>query len=208
MAKNNKWFWDKYAAFYDFEIRLANGKAYKTMYRLMSQALKRDMKVLEIATGTGLIALNIASCVQSVEAIDFAPKMIEAAKKKKAPANVRFSVADATALPFEDNRFDAVIISNALHIMPNPERVLENIRRVLKPGGLLIAPTFSHGHIKDSTWKLNAWVLKRIGLETYSKWSPEAYVAFIGANGFKVLDWQVLKAGFPLVYVEARAKDD
>ena len=206
MERSNKWFWNRYAAFYDFEIRLANGRAYATMYRLMARVLKNDMKVLEIATGTGLVALNIASYVQSVEAIDFSPKMIETAKKKKAPANVRFSVEDATALSFSDHSFDAVVISNALHIMPSPEVVLKNIHRVLKPNGLLIAPTFSHGHLKDSTWKANAWLLKHIGFETYSKWTPEEYVAFIGKNGFEVLDWQVLKAGFPLVYLEATLK--
>jgi ubiquinone/menaquinone biosynthesis C-methylase UbiE len=88
--------------------------------------------------------------------------------------------------------------------MPDPGLVLKNIRRVLKPNGVLIAPTFSHGHLRDSTWKLNAFLLKIIGFETYSKWKPEEYVAFINQNGFSVQRWKVLKAGFPLVYLEAK----
>ena len=204
-GKINKGFWNRYAKLYDFEISRFNRAAYVEMYRLMAATLSKDMRVLEIATGTGLIAINIAGHVASVEAVDFAPKMIEAAKKKDAPANVRFSVGDATALTFDADSFDAVIISNALHIMPGPEKVLENIKRVLKPDGILIAPTFSHGHLRQSTWSLNAKILKLIGFETYSKWSPEEYVAFIGLHGFTVEHWRVLNAAFPLVYLEARA---
>ena len=201
--RDNKSFWNRYAKVYDFEMGRFSGKAYQKMYRMMAKALSPDMDVLEVATGTGLIAINIADCVRHVKATDFSLKMIEKAKKKKAPQNVRFSVEDVTALSFEDNSFDAVIISNALHIMPNPELALENIKRVLRPNGLLIAPNFSHGHLKKSSWNLSIFILKSIGFETYSKWSPEEYVKFIGKNGFQVEKWRILKAAFPLVYLEA-----
>ncbi|WP_242975879.1 class I SAM-dependent methyltransferase [Desulfosporosinus sp. FKB] len=205
--RNNKNFWNRYAKIYDIEIGRFNRSAYSEMYRLISGALTKEMKVLEIATGTGLIAINIADSLQSIVATDFSPKMIEAAMKKRAPDNVHFSVENATALSFLDQTFDAVIISNALHIMPDPGVVLKNIRRVLKPNGLLIAPTFSHGHLRDSTWKLNAFLLKMIGFETYSKWKPEEYVDFINQNGFSVQTWKVLKAAFPLVYLEAKLQE-
>ena len=204
VKRGNKGFWNRYAKLYDFEINRFNGKAYSAMYRFMANALSPDMNVLEVATGTGLIAINIAANVYHVEATDFSTKMIESAKKKKSPGNVCFSVEDATELSFEDNSFDAVIISNALHIMPDPVKVLSNISRVLKPDGLLIAPTYSHGHIRTSTWNLNVKVLKLIGFETYSKWKPEEYIEFIRQNGFQVERWQVLSAAFPLVYLEAR----
>jgi ubiquinone/menaquinone biosynthesis C-methylase UbiE len=201
--RNNKGFWNRYAKLYDFETKLFSGKAYSVMYRNMSISLSSDMDVLELATGTGLISINIASFVRQVEATDFSPKMIETAKKKKAPDNIRFSVEDATELSFADGSFDAVIISNALHIMPDPVKVLANIKRVLKPNGLLIAPNFSHGHISASSWNLNAKFLKFIGFETYSKWTPEEYIEFIRQNGFIVERWQILRAAFPLVYLEA-----
>ena len=142
---NNKNFWNRYSKIYDIEIDRFNRSAYLEMYKLISKVLTKDMKVLEIATGTGLIAVNVAHSAQSIVATDFSPKMIETATKKGVPSNVHFSVENATALSFPDHTFDAVIISNALHIMPDPGAVLKNIRRVLKPNGLLIAPTFSHG---------------------------------------------------------------
>jgi ubiquinone/menaquinone biosynthesis C-methylase UbiE len=174
------------------------------MYRMMSSVLTSDMDVLEVATGTGLIAVNISAYVRHVEATDFAPKMIAKAEKKNAHGNICFSVEDATALSFEDSTFDAAIISNALHIMPDPAKALSEIARVLKPNGLLIAPSYSHGHISESTWNLNAKILNLIGFETYSKWTPDEYVDFIENNGFQVGRWRVLSAAFPLVYLEAR----
>ena len=205
---NDKRFWDRYAKFYDSEVLRFSAPAYAEMYRLMSNVLSKEMRVLEIATGTGLIADNIAAYVHSAVATDFSPKMIEAAKKKRVPENVCFLMEDATALSFADQTFDTVIISNALHIMPEPQTVLASIRRVLKPGGLLIAPTFSHGHLRDSTWNVNAFILRLIGFETYSKWRPEEYVAFIGQHGFTVKNWCVLRAAFPLVYLEAILSDE
>jgi len=205
--RNNINFWNRYAKLYDVEVDKFSRLAYSELYRLISGTLTKEMNVLEIATGTGLIAVNIAGSVQSITATDLSPKMIEAAMKKRVSDNVHFSVEDAAALSFPDQTFDAVIISNALHIMPNPVAVLTNIRRVLKPKGLLIAPTFSHGHLRDSTWQLNAFLLKMIGFETYSKWKPEEYVDFINQNGFSVQTWKVLKAAFPLVYLEAKLKE-
>lgn len=200
---DNKKFWNRYSGLYDFEINRFNKRAYEEMYNLMSEVLKADMRVLEVATGTGLIALGIAKFVRQVEATDFSPKMIETAKKKIAPSNVTFSIEDATALSFANNSFDAAIISNALHIMPDPVAALVSIHRVLKPGGLLIAPTFSHGHLKNSGRNLNAKMLKLIGFETYSKWTPEEYTGFIEKNGFSVRRWKVLRAAFPLIYLES-----
>ena len=204
--KGNKRFWDRYSKFYDWEIKRLSGKAYQKMYDYMSEVFTKDMKVLEVATGTGLIALNIARYVSQIEAIDFSAKMIEVAQKKRYSNNVKFSVEDATQLSFENETFDAVIISNALHIMPNPELVLANIKRVLKPNGILIAPTYSHGHLKEKSWNLSVSLLKFIGFETYAKWTPEEFVNFINGNGFMVTNWKLLPAAFPLVYLEAKRR--
>ena len=105
---DKKGFWNNYERLYDFEINTFNGKAYSEMYKLISNSLTKSMDVLEVATGTGLVAINIAKFVHRVEATDFSPKMIAEAKKKKVPDNVHFSVEDACALSFEEGSFDAV----------------------------------------------------------------------------------------------------
>ena len=70
--------------------------------------------------------------------------MIAEAKRDNHSAKLHFSVQDMFRLPYAEESFDVVIVSNALHIVPQPEKALAEIRRVLKDDGVLIAPTFTH----------------------------------------------------------------
>jgi ubiquinone/menaquinone biosynthesis C-methylase UbiE len=204
-GRDSRRFWSRYARLYDFEIQHTSRAAYERMYTLMASALSVAMDILELATGTGLIACNIAESVRSVTATDYSPGMIATAQRKPVPRNVSFSVEDATALSFDDAVFDAAIISNALHIMPDPALALSEIRRVLKPGGLLIAPNFTHGHLKGASNRFNDLILRLVGFETFSQWTPEEYVNFVADNGFMVERWELMRAAFPLVYLEAQS---
>ncbi|MBQ7620344.1 MAG: class I SAM-dependent methyltransferase, partial [Treponema sp.] len=132
--------WDFFAPIYE-----ASMKSQKNIYDYLYQNISRAAEgktVLELATGPGMIAKHIASAAKTVVATDFAPNMIETAKKGCVPQNVTFEVADATSLPYADKAFDLVVIANALHIIPDPQKALAQIKRVLKDGGLLIAPNF------------------------------------------------------------------
>ena len=95
--------------------------------------------------------------------------MIVEARKKPRSSRLHFSVQDATALLYAPDSFDAVVISNALHIMPHPELALAEIKRVLKPGGILYAPTFVHG--RGAGFRLRAWLLTLAGFKVYFKWT-------------------------------------
>lgn len=204
-AKNLR-FWERYAGIYDRFIK-KDKKAYEEMYRLIRARLHSGMKVLELATGTGLISLKVADQVKSIEATDFSPQMIAEAKKKKVPGNVNFAVQDACNLPYKKESFDAVIISNALHIMPDPELALKNIRRVLKKEGILIAPTFTHAG-NDTRGRFKARIMELFGFKTYYKWTTKQFCDFLGNNGFLLEQVQVLKASFPITYVQAYKKPE
>ena len=69
--------------------------------------------------------------------------MILEAKRDNQSAKLHFSVQDMFRLPYAQKSFEVVIVSNALHIVPHPEKALQEIRRVLKDDGVLIAPTFT-----------------------------------------------------------------
>ena len=129
----NKKTWDLYAPIYKRAMK-ADQKIYDFMYDRIPEMVK-DKEVLELATGPGLLAKHIAPAAKTVLATDYSDGMIAEAKKGVYPENLRFEVTDAMALPYEDNSFDAVLIANALHIVPDPEKVLSEIDRVLKPGG-------------------------------------------------------------------------
>ena len=137
--QEHKNFWDRNAGRYDRFMR-KDGAAYGEMYALI-QPIVRHKTVLELATGTGLIAKHIVNAAAHIEATDASAEMIAEAKRDNRSAKLHFSVQDMFRLPYAEESFDVVIVSNALHIVPQPEKALAEIRRVLKDDGVLIAPT-------------------------------------------------------------------
>ena len=137
VTKEKKNFWDRNARIYNRFMRKDHA-AYEKMYALICPVVKAKT-VLELATGTGLIAKNIVNAAAHIEATDASAEMIAEAKRDNRSAKLHFSVQDMFRLPYADGSFDAVIVSNALHIVPQPEKALREIRRVLKDDGVLIA---------------------------------------------------------------------
>lgn len=195
MSKN---IWNFFAPVYEFSMRVQKD-IYSYLYERIGEVAKGKV-VLELATGPGMIARHIAPAAKSVVATDLAPKMIETALKAKNPENLSFEVADATSLRFEDNSFDVVVIANALHIIPNPEKALAEIRRVLKDDGLLIAPNYllNVGGMKN-LWKK---ILNLIGIRFAHEWTANEFKAFLESNGWKIKMDRVIKGRIDLVYVE------
>ena len=192
-------FWDRNAGRYDRFMR-KDGAAYDEMYALI-QPIVRHKTVLELASGTGLIAKHIVNAAAHIEATDASAEMILEAKRDNQSAKLHFSVQDMFRLPYADESFDVVIVSNALHIVPQPEKSLAEIRRVLKDGGVLIAPTFTHAE-NSFSGKVRAFFMKLAGFPLHSKWTSEEYLRFLWQNGWAVRKSAVLKASFPLTYAE------
>ena len=192
-------FWDRNAGRYDRFMR-KDGAAYDEMYALIRPVVKAKT-VLELATGTGLIAKNIVNAAAHIEATDASAEMILEAKRDNRSAKLHFSVRDMFRLPYADKSFDVVIVSNALHIIPQPEKALAEIRRVLKDDGVLIAPTFTHGN-STLRGRLKLFFMKLVGFPLNSRWSSADYLAFLRQNGWTVRKSAVLKASFPLTYAE------
>ena len=197
--KERKNFWDRNAGRYDRFMR-KDQAAYEKMYALI-RPLVRHKTVLELATGTGLIAKNIVNAAAHIEATDASPEMITEAKRDNRSAKLHFSVQDMFRLPYADKSFDVVIVSNALHIVPQPEKALQEIKRVLKDDGVLIAPTFTHAG-NSFSGRVRAFFMQLAGFPLHSRWTSEEYLRFLRQNGWTVRKSAVLKASFPLNYAE------
>ena len=195
----HKNFWDKNAGRYDRFMR-KDAAAYEQLYELLRHVV-RNKTVLELATGTGLIAKNIVNSAGHIEATDASAEMIAQAKRNNHSAKLHFSVQDMFHLPYADGSFDVVIVANALHIVPEPESALSEIRRVLRNDGILAAPTFTHAE-NDLAGRIRAGVMKLAGFPLHSKWTSREYLAFLRENGWIVQNSAVLKASFPLTYTE------
>ena len=197
--KKSENFWNRNAKRYDRFMR-KDRAAYEKLYELIRPVAKART-VLELAAGTGLIAKNIVRAASHIEVTDASEEMIAEAKRNNRSAKLHFSVRDMFCLPYADKSFDVVIVSNALHIVPQPEKALAEIRRVLKDDGVLIAPTFTHG---NGTLRgiIKLFFMKLAGFPLNSRWSSADYLAFLRQNGWTVRKSAVLKASFSLTYAE------
>ena len=102
--------------------------------------------VLDVACGPGVVTAALAGKAQAVTAFDATPAMLEKARKRCAEAglqNVQFKQGNAESLPFDSGAFDGFVTRVAIHHFPDPKRVLKEIFRVLRPGGVLFARTAS-----------------------------------------------------------------
>ncbi len=97
--------------------------------------------LLDVACGPGVVTAALASRAASVVAFDVTEQMLEKAKTRCAKAglsNVEFKQGNAEDLPFGDAQFDGVVTRLAVHHFANPQRALNEIFRVLRPGGTAV----------------------------------------------------------------------
>ncbi|WP_274543183.1 demethylmenaquinone methyltransferase [Microbacterium sp. CPCC 204701] len=138
---------DQVAAGYDRTntvLSLGNDRLWRAaMTRTV--APRRGQRILDLAAGTGVSSVALARSGASVVAADFSPGMIaEGRRKHRGFPNLSFVEADATALPFGDEKFDAVTISFGLRNVVEPKKALREMLRVTEPGGRLVVCEFSH----------------------------------------------------------------
>jgi ubiquinone/menaquinone biosynthesis C-methylase UbiE len=95
--------------------------------------------VLDVGCGTGAASRAAAAVGRFVVGVDLSPKMIhEAQAIARGLEDVRFAVADSESLPFEDERFTAVLCTNSFHHYPRPHLAIREMARVLAKGGRLV----------------------------------------------------------------------
>ncbi len=178
----NKKFWDKVARFYKIFMN-KNKKHFIELNKVFLPYLNNEMSILEIGCGTGLSSFLMADSVKKIVATDFSTKMISVCNKNNKMDNVIFKVEDATHLSFEDDTFDAVLISNVLHIVPEPDLIVKEIKRVLKKDGIVFAPIF----VDENKPNLRLWILKKLGFKVYGKTTSESYINYIKSMGLDII---------------------
>jgi demethylmenaquinone methyltransferase/2-methoxy-6-polyprenyl-1,4-benzoquinol methylase len=110
-------------------------------------AKQNPKKILDVATGTADFALaTLKINPEEVIGVDISEGMLEVGRKKiaeKGVKNIRLEYGDSENLQFQDNTFDAVIVAFGVRNFENLEKGLEEINRVLKPGGMAMILEFS-----------------------------------------------------------------
>lgn len=141
--------------------------------RLVSLAqVQRGESVLDVATGTGMVALAAAELTGPsglVVGIDIAHDMLHQAQRKIDSArltNISVKEGDAGHLEFESNSFDVVLCASSIFWLPDPYGALQEWRRVLKPNGRVLFSTFGEGFWKSPMLVLFQERLKEFGVLT------------------------------------------
>ena len=101
--------------------------------------IQPGMKVLDVACGSGNLAILAAEKGAEVTGIDIAENLIDAAKKRAEAAglDIKFEVGDAEAMPYDDNSFDLVMTMFGAMFAPRPDVTASELVRVCKPGGTI-----------------------------------------------------------------------
>ena len=106
--------------------------------------VKAGQRVVDICSGTGVVAVTAARAGAQVSSLDLTPELIEVARHNAQLAGVRidFREGDAEALPFDDGSFDVVLSQFGHMFAPRPELAVKEMLRVLKPGGTVAFTTW------------------------------------------------------------------
>jgi ubiquinone/menaquinone biosynthesis C-methylase UbiE len=125
---------------------------------------------LEVACGPAMVGRAVAARVGSVRGVDLTPAMVEKARAEAAAEgveNVEFGLGDATALELPDASFDGAITRFSLHHVPVPGRVVEEMARVVRPGGHVVFAD----HARDEDPAVAAWAEEIERLRDPSHWA-------------------------------------
>ena len=147
-----------------------------------------SMRALELACGPGIVAEHLAPHCGSIVGLDLTPEMVARAAHRTRSAglaNTAFLLGDCEALPFPAASFDAVTTRSAVHHFRDPNAVLSEVKRVLRPGGRLVISDVVSSEDLDESSLHNALEILRD--PTHVRMLPESeLVAVVQSCGFEV----------------------
>ncbi len=156
-ARTESWF-DSLGPEWDALRKVFNDEALRA--RAISRLVPPGLRVCDVGTGTGVLALELARLGLEVVAIDRSPNMLDAARAKLEGAGipgVELRRGDAADLPLETDTVDAAFAHMVLHYLASPSDALAEMARVVKPGGLVVVVDFEQ-HDRD-------WMREELGVQ-------------------------------------------
>jgi SAM-dependent methyltransferase len=158
--------------------------------------LKPGMTVLDVACGTGNLAIPAARTGASVTGVDIAPNSVEQARQnaKAEGLNAKFDEGDAEALPYADASFDAVVTMFGAMFAPRPELVASELKRVCRPGGFIAMANWTPSGFIGQMFKITSkHVPPPPGMPAPVLWGVEETVRERLGEGISKLDTRLQK---------------
>lgn len=200
--------WNHFASLYDYIVSTEED-TYTEINRKIINRINYDDKIIELGSGSGQIALELCPHCRFLEAGDISDVMIERANSYKvelARYNVEFRVRDVYSIDADDDTYDVVILANTLHILPDPDRAMNEVKRILKPGGKLIAPNYLHAQSIGAS--VFSQLITSAGFPTQTRFDEDSYLEYLRSHDFNVRHATLIKGRIPVAYVEATLDDE
>jgi len=170
---------------YDFLANLFMGHDIDAIYQFVDWCqIRPSAKVLDIASGTGYAAINIASIDSNVQVagLDLSKSMLKRAKletERRSLSNVFLSLGDAEQLPYKNETFDVTLSIFCMNLVPDREKAIAEMERVTKKGGRvgIQIPNPMFPHMRRPGWY--AEKMAAIGLENVKIYRNALFCSFI-----------------------------
>ena len=183
------------------------GKIARTSVREAEEFVSRldlpaGAQVLDVACGTGNVSLPLARRGARVTGVDIAPNLLEQARARARAEvlDIRFEEGDAEQLPYPDGTFDAVVTMFGAMFAPQPEQVVTECARVLKPGGLLAMANWTPGGLAGRMLQVTArHAGAPLGIAPPSQWGHPMVVRGRLAPSFEKVELDIfsMQVDFP-----------
>ena len=162
MDKKINLYWSESAVHYNSVVREGMGCGYENdaWKGIFTEHLgAKRLRILDVGTGPGVVALQLAQLGHDVLGVDFSTEMLRAAMENSIHyhLDIKFAQADAERLPFADGEFDAVVSKYVLWTLPDPERALKEWHRVVKPGGRVLYVDGNWTADLERSWARRRW---------------------------------------------------
>ena len=202
---------------FTYDVIVESFQPYQALLREVRDLLERScddtdrasVKILDVACGTGTVALELARHGYSVVGVDVVEPLIRIARRRSAPTSARleFENLDVAADPVPGaGTYDVVVSMHTLYWHPNPQALLDGCRRALKPGGHAVFLTYSRParvgqvfreirarHGTGSAIRALRWLIPTALFESFRDYRPyymgqEEFHALLTRAGFQVLE--------------------
>ncbi len=208
MVGKKEKYWSRYAGTYDNDVEYVVGKELR---EAISERLLRESElgdVIEFGCGTGYFTMAIAQRAKRVVATDLSDSMLEIARRQlNSLSNVTLQKDDCERSHFHTGSFDAVFMANVIHTVDEPDKVLSEGHRVLRPGGLLLITAYTdYGTDWFKKMELGIRYFQKFGMppSCYRNYSPEGLAHLVEGQGFRIEEVQLLSDKARAIYLKAR----
>lgn len=197
-------FWDRCARLYDI-TETVNRRANNAMAQAVASWISPGSRVLDCAAGTGALTLAAARKAGSVLCTDLSPAMLDQAAKKAArvgAGHVSFQQRDIFS-PGLEERFDAAIAGNVLHLLEKPELAVKRLLCAVHPGGRVVLPTYLLGET-GTVFRVGLNVYRLFGFRPRHSYTLESYRAMLEDCGAKIICMKKLDGNIPVGFAVLR----